>query len=278
MIFRLLVALPLLLVLLLAGVSTLLPDPSSRATLMMWAQEGGKALGVAGALAAALAFERGDYLRRAWGLQAAYMLLILRDAVLMRLPPGTEILGLSVKAWDGGVVALANMAGVAAAWMMARAWEEAGFEMPAPRSRKILVGGAALVLALVFMGKPLAKDVQALLAGDYAEITAVISSVADMLATSLIAPVLLTVLAMRGGVLAWPWGMFTASMVCWLFFDAASLILGVESRHSGTWEYVARDSFRVLACLYACAAGLAQRAAISPPQLADDGELEPVEG
>ncbi|EYF00153.1 hypothetical protein [Chondromyces apiculatus] len=275
MINRLLVALPVVLVAALAGGAAVVDDPAGRDALTTGASYGVKLFGAAGALAAALAFERGDYLRRAWGLQALYMLLLARDAVLRGIPAGSPVLGVQVELVDGVVVIVANVAGVAAAWMMARAWAEAGFEMPAPRWQKLLVGGVALGVAVGCMGAPLVHDIQALAGGDLSRIKSVVSTVADMASTSLIAPVLLTVLAMRGGILVWPWGMFAASMVCWLVFDAGSLVIDVAAlRASGSWTLVAWEGSRVLACGFAGAAGLAQRVAIRSPQLVAEVPLD----
>ena len=262
---------PLALGLLLLAAVTLLPDPASRAAAMVRAVHAGKLLAALGAAAAAHAFERGDYLRRAWALQALYMVLILRDLLLGALPPGATVLGLTPGTWNHAIVVVANVAGVAATWMMAQAWQVAGLDAPGARSRRALLTAAGALIALAITGAPLLRDLRALLGGSVTPVAGVASTLADAASIALLAPVLLTVIAMRGGQLAWPWGMFAASMLCWLLYDASYM----ATRHlrptsTGAWPILGVDLARFLACLYAAAAGLGQRLVITSQR--DAGE------
>ena len=77
---------------------------------------------------------------------------------------------------------------------------------------------------------------------------------------SLIAPFLLTALALRGGSLGWTWGLLTASLVGWLLFDAATAyapaVIGPVHAHTLS------EIFRLFACTLALGAGIAQRWAV----------------
>jgi hypothetical protein len=257
---RLLVMVPLALTLALFVTASLLPDASSRGALLRGAVHAAKLLGFLGALAAALAFERGDYLRRAWGLQALYMLLLARELPLGGVPLGTSILGVRVEVLNEGVVIAANVSGVCATWLMARAWSVAGLGPPGSRARRVAIVAAVLFVVLPITGVPLARDVLAWIRGTPTPLIPVISGAADTTSMCLIAPVLLTVLGMRGGLLVWPWGLFTASLACWLLYDAGEILYLMESLSAHAPDIqVAKDCARVLACGFACTAGLAQR-------------------
>jgi hypothetical protein len=87
--------------------------------------------------------------------------------------------------------------------------------------------------------------------------------VGDIFSLALIVPVLLTTLALRGGLLSWPWGLMTASQFGWLLYDASAtlrLFVVIEPATATMWS----EMFRALACTYCFAAGLAQRAVSAP--------------
>ena len=88
------------------------------------------------------------------------------------------------------------------------------------------------------------------------------ASIADITIFALIGPLILTALALRGGSLAWTWGLLTVSSLGWLFFDALDSVshaqLLVEMQFK-PWA----ECLRLLACSFAMVAGIAQRWAIS---------------
>ena len=76
-------------------------------------------------------------------------------------------------------------------------------------------------------------------------------------------PVLLTALALRGGVLAWAWLLVAATQSSWLLYDAAGTVgfaFHLEHAHTRPFE----ELFRTLACTLAFVSGIAQRWAIAP--------------
>jgi hypothetical protein len=226
--------------------------------------EAGKTIAALGCVAAALAFERGDYLRRAWAFSAVcYALLLLGD--LAGLPVFGAHLGAGAIVLVQGLLAVvANATSVAGTWMLASAWTVAGLDDDeGPRRRRRLLFGAATVLALAITGWSLVHDVGALARGDVGALVSIASDVGDTICFALVAPVLQTALALRGGVLRWPWGFLTAGGLAWIVYDAASGVAGAA--HAGSASgLVGTEAVRALACGYFLTAGLAQRLAVAP--------------
>jgi hypothetical protein len=222
--------------------------------------ETGKVLALAGCLAAALAFERGDYLRRAWlTLGGCYLLLLLNDGL-----GASGSVAPQLQLVRGLIVAVANGCAVVGIWMLAQAWSVAGLEDDddALRRRRAMFLGA-LVLSLGICGWPLVHDVLDLAGGERMALVSVASDLGDAISLILVAPVMHTALAMRGGVLRWPWGFLTASGLAWLAYDVSSGV--VEALHVGPGiVLMASEALRALANGYICAAGVAQRMTVAP--------------
>ena len=224
----------------------------------------GKALALAGCATAALAFERGDYLRRAWSLSAlCFLLLLIGDA------SGAHRIAAALSAHEigaaqGACAILANASAVVGTWMLARAWSIAGFDDDenAAKSRRIRYAIAALV-SLAITGWPIVHDVHELLAGQIDAVVSLASDFGDMISLALVAPLMQTALAMRGGLLRWPWGFLTASGVAWIAYDAASGVVDALNVAPGL-GLVGSESLRALATGYMLVAGIAQRLTVSP--------------
>jgi hypothetical protein len=118
----------------------------------------------------------------------------------------------------------------------------------------VLVTLGVAVVALAVAGPVAWRHLQTILAGDWGNLVMLVSAVVDILALCLIAPLLMTTLALRGGIVSWPWGLVTASLFCWLLYDVAAGLRG--SLFPG---FPLTDVFRGLAENYLFAAGLAQR-------------------
>ena len=219
-----------------------------------------KAAALIGCAAAALRFGRGDYLRTAWLLLGQCYLLILLNDVLFRAGMGAW----SGRAWaplaGSAVVFVANAGGLVGTVMIARVWRVAGFELagsPAVR-RAVLLG--SIVIALLAGGDLVVVSARGVAHGETAAWVDLFSAVADIVSFALIAPFLLTAIAFRGGSLGWTWGLFTASLLGWLIFDAA-MSFGATAG--------VRESARLLACTFGMVAGLSQRWAVrAAPALA----------
>jgi hypothetical protein len=222
--------------------------------------EAGKMLALSGAISAALAFERGEYLNRAWlTFGGCYLLLLVNDALGAAGATGHQMMVVR-----GLVVVVANACSVGGTWMLARAWSVAGLDDEGDsRTRRRLMFAGAAVLALAITGWPLLKDVQGLLGGEPVALISIASDLGDTFTLALVAPVMHTALAMRGGVLRWPWGMVTLSGLAWLVYDATSSVIDLPRVGPGV-ALVASESFRVLANGWVFSAGVSQRLAVAP--------------
>ncbi len=227
--------------------------------------EVGKVLALVGCFAAALAFEEGDYLRRAWFYSGlCYLLLLLGDVAGTRVVAG-HLSEHQVDLVTGSFAVLGNATSVLGTWMLARAWSVAGLEEDddGSRTRGRLLFAAAVVVSLAITGWPLVHDVGELVAGDIGAAVNIASDIGDTVCLALVAPVMQTALALRGGTLRWPWGLLTSSGIAWIAYDAASGVVEVLHVEQARWLIVT-EAIRGLACAFFFSAGMAQRIAVLP--------------
>jgi hypothetical protein len=218
-----------------------------------------KILALAGAVAAALAFDRGDYLRRGWGLCAAcYVFLLLRDASL-HLAPGPESTAMAV--FRALCVVVGNTCMVLGAWTLAGAWAVAGLELSVSTRARRGVMALAIGASLVFAGPAIVADAALAFGGRWDHLWTVASDLGDLLALPVIAPVALIALTISGGSLRWPWLLFAVSLGAWLLYDAILFFPTALVLDDAPFRAPA-EVCRVLAGTSACAAGLAQRLAV----------------
>jgi len=219
-----------------------------------------KTLALVGLALAALAFDRGDYLRRGWALwSAGYAFLLARDAVLL---VATRVSPLELAVVRGLFVALGNGCVVAGCWTLARAWSVAGLEHPGSRGARRAAVALGIVATLAFAGPTLFVDVRDLALGSRAGFDLIASDLGDLLSLPLIAPVSLTAFAVRGGSLRWPWTLLTASLLAWLLYDAVYTVPDFFLAAPSSLRLIGAQ-FNVLAGACACAAGLTQRKAVT---------------
>jgi hypothetical protein len=254
--YRSLALFPVVLALILAAAALALGD---RLPTLVVQNEAGKVLALVGCAAAALAFERGDYLRRAWlAIGTCYLLLLVNDG--LGASDATAGMGLV----RGIVVTVANASSVVGTWMLAHAWSVAGLdEEDDDRRRRHAMLAGAIVLALAITGWPLVNDVRNLASGHLEATVSIASDLGDAIVLALVAPVMHTALAMRGGLLRWPWGLLTVSGLAWLAYDASSGVIDALKIGPGV-ALVASEALRVLANGYVFGAGVAQRMAVAP--------------
>jgi hypothetical protein len=250
--------------------------PASQALAIRAEVELAKLLWLAGALAAARVFESGDYLRRGWSLIAAGVFLFLvRDAVQLPLIQAT-LPATSLGVVEGILVVSGNVFQVSGVWVLARVWSAVGLDDAVRGQRKMLFA-AAVALVVVLTGPSLAHDAASALAGKLGAIPHLASDVGDAVSFLLLAALVRTALALRGGVVFWTWSLFAAGQVAWMLFDGARTLTELlgPSSFSSAWV----ESLRVAGAVYICTAGLAQRWIVSarfpvavagPVQMLDD--------
>lgn len=221
-----------------------------------------KILGLLGSVIAARSFERGEHLRRAWLLNGScYGFLLLRDLLF-----GVWLVrdsGEPSQYLEAIIVLVANAGAVTGVWMLSRTWKIAGIALPWSPLRREVVSWIGIVVGLAIAGPSLWFSISGAMKGEVRAIVNVVSSAGDIFSLTLIVPVLLTTLALRGGLLSWPWGLMTASQFGWLLYDA-TLAIGLFVPMEPTTARMWSELFRALACSYCFAAGLAQRAVSAP--------------
>src|SRR6185503_4202742 len=186
-------------------------------------------------------------------------LLLARDLTLLPFFRGFDPRTVAVAA--GILVALANLSQVVGTWMLARTWKVAQLELPGTAAAQWLTVGLVGLLAAVFAGPAVLRNAGPLLAGDLSRAAGVFSSLGDMVSLWLIAPLLLTALALRGGLFGWPFALLTTSYLAWLGYDALG-VLGADMGLSAHASRAGSELFRALGCLFGLSAGLAQRTVV----------------
>jgi hypothetical protein len=255
--FRTLALLPLAFAILFAAVEAFGLGDAALPRALVIENEAGKGLGLAGAFVAVLAFERGDYLGRAWGYGAASMLLLLVNDGFRASSFAASLTAHDLAVAAGLISLLANASSVVSTFMLARAWNVAGLGGDdAGRRRRMFVG--AVLVSLLVTGWPLTQDAVAVWHGHLETLVSISSDVGDTLCLALLAPVMLTALAMRGGVLLWPWGLLTACGVAWIGYDLVVGAVEVLHLEQARW-LIAIEALRALANVAYFSSGVAQR-------------------
>jgi hypothetical protein len=223
-----------------------------------------KVLALAGCIAAASRFDRGDRMRIIWLLFVVdFALLILKDVVASDvLALGPRLLGVGVAGKLRTLCLLGgNVAGTAAWIVLVRTFRIAGLTLAGSPARQRALLGVAIAAALALVGWGTLHDVRALADGRPDALLDIISDVADVIGFSLVAPVALTAYTLRGGSLSWPYLYLAACTVSWMVYDMTDAIggaLGADPVRLG----VITQTSRALACGFHFAAGIAARWAV----------------
>ncbi len=215
-----------------------------------------KLAGALGCLAAAQGFDAGDYLRRAWLVSAAAMaFLFMRDVLVTT---GLDAALPAPAWWLGGLVLACNVTTVYGLWLMARVFNAVGLASEQDEKRWRAYMRAALLVAIALTFPSLRATFEEFQKGEPRAIAWFFSAVGDALSLALVAPMLLTAVAMRGGLLIWPWALLTVSIAAWLLYDIASVLAYYGLLSAASMVMVERF-FSAVASMYTAAAGLAQR-------------------
>ena len=241
-----------------AALAVALPEPLQLAgafygwtlAVYLWAASGT-------ALAAAT-FAPGEALRPGWLLLTASYLVLLPA----RLASGAGMggLGLAEDRFPALVSALGILSaalGLVGFLALVRAWNASGLDLTS-RASRVVLRLAALAAAAALAGPDLVERFPAAAAGDPLAITDVVTDLLDGALFVAAAPVLRAALALGGGLVAWPWGLLTLSLLAWLGYDAAVSwgdALGLSPRAGR----VLQESMRTLGASAAYAAGVSQR-------------------
>jgi hypothetical protein len=215
-----------------------------------------KAFAAWGFLMGSRAFKSKDYQYKIWiMLSGCYTIYLIKDilnkAILLQV--GT----LEVIPWIDAVLNIvSNIVFVAATWMFARTWKRTGLGHTGSKVRNTVITLSIMLLVTVLIGPALVDNIKYMFAGQVLAIGSVVSSLADMLILFITASLLLTSITLRGGIIFWPFGLYTISMFFWLLFDMTEWLTLIE--FSPRITFMLQETFRVTACLLGGSAGLAQ--------------------
>jgi hypothetical protein len=159
-----------------------------------------------------------EHLGRAWALFSLEFLLLLVNYVLRRAAPDAAL------ALNATLIA-ANLAQIAAYWLMARVLDAAGIGYLMSMAKRVILTAAALAVAIALCHASLLAQWQALRSGTL-QPGALISVLADVVTFTLIAPLAMSTLALRGGRLSWIFGFLAVSVVGWMINTGATSIAG----------------------------------------------------
>ncbi len=233
-------------------------------SVLTFVSAGAFAAAAIGSVLAATAFSKGDYLRGAWALMALCYGLLLLDTALFGAANAAHQRETSTfeALTSGSLTIIANLATVLALAWVARAWRVAGLDLQVSRGAFIFSVLGAVVVSLALVGPGFMNDFAELWAGKLDALQGLASALGDVVATALLVPMLLTALSLRGGSLAWPWGLLTASTVLWLGVDAVEVLSSAAGVQPSAMLPV-EEACRFGACLLQLTAGLAQRDAVT---------------
>jgi hypothetical protein len=268
---RALAAFPLLYAAAFLALSWELQGSAQLAPFLYWQKIAVRLLAIAGCRAAARCFDRGEHLRLAWlavGLGTGAILV--RD--LLRLVPALAAeTDPAARLLMAGLAVLSNLLVLAGIGWLARAWKMAAITLPGGRAGFVLLTLLAAALAVAVAGPGALAQARAVAQGDWSALALLASAVVDIVSLCLIAPLLLTAVALRGGLFAWPWGLLTASRLAWLLYDAAATLApGATSAAAQLPEL-----FRGLGGNYLFVAGVAQYLVIAQVRRATGAPLAP---
>jgi hypothetical protein len=227
------------------------------------------ALGAAalGGLVASLAYDPGDYMRRAWALIGVCYVLLVVDTLAFGSTSHTAERDISTlgAVTSATLTFVANVCSVVGTVLIARAWRAAGLDLGVSAAVRWGAMLLSLALALGLVGEGAWQDLQTLLGGDWRALVYLASSLGDIVSLALVAPILLTAWALRGGSLGWPWALLALSSVGWLLYSGAGSTVGVLVLGPAAAEATRplEEALRTFACLAQLCAGLLQASVLA---------------
>lgn len=209
--------------------------------------------GVSGFLTASK-FSSGDRLLKCW-------LLIGLGYAISAVRHGTRLAGyfdpsIVLPGTLSNVLVIAQNICIALALLLfVLAWRATGLTAPVSRRAQLTSTILGIAVALIVGGYPLVK---ALTSAEPNPVL-LISTAGDIVGLSLIVPLALSALAMRGGLLMHTWIYLAASEVAWLLYDVWWALQPPVAANAST---AVLEAMRLLAVLFAFIATVAQRRAM----------------
>ena len=173
------------------------------------------AAATAGVAAAKFGWWR-EHIGRAWTLFSLEFVCLLINYILRRAAPGAT-LGLEA------TLVAANLAQIAAYWLMARVLISAGIGYLIGGTKRILLTVVALAVAVILCHVSLLAQWEAIRSGQV-HLGSLVSVLADVITFTLVAPLAMSALTLRGGQLSWIFGFLTVSVFGWMINTGAPSI------------------------------------------------------
>jgi hypothetical protein len=158
----------------------------------------------------------GERFGRAWTLFALEFAFLLLNYVLRRAAPGAQV-ALEV------TLVVANVAQIAAYWIMARMLAAAGIVYLTSTGQRVITTVAALAFAVLLCHTSLLAQWEAIRSG-VVHPGSLVSVLADVITFTLIAPLAASTLALRGGRIAWIFAFLGISVLGWMINTGAPSI------------------------------------------------------
>jgi hypothetical protein len=204
------------------------------------------ALAVIGPLLAASCFDRGDHLRRAWILFAvSYAALFIQSFWRMLQPDHFGWVRMIL-------VVVSNVVSPIGAILFATAAGVAGLELPGSKLSRGAMRFGSFAIAIGMAAPSFYLGIKEWQWPD--GIIPIVSAAGDLATFAMLAPILMTALALRGGLVAWVWTFLTAAELSWLVYDLLVALINVDAH----WVDMLDGGFRSAAFVLTFCAGLAQ--------------------
>ena len=185
-----------------------------------------------------------------WALFAVVFALLLINYIVRRTAPELETV-------RSVTLVGANLAQIAAYWVMARVLNAAGFGQIFSPAKRVAITVAALGIALLLCW-PALRDQWAFIAAGDARPASLVSALADVITFTLIAPIALSAIALRGGQISWIYGFLTLSVFGWMVNTAADEVANLAG---GSAPRTIRLAGVLIAVLFNAAAAVTQTVA-----------------
>ena len=169
----------------------------------------------AGAAAARFGWWR-EHIGRAWTLFALEFVFLLANYIMRRETPA------AAAALNATLIA-ANLAQIAAYWLMARVLASAGIGHLIGGGKRAALTIVALAVAVILCHASLLAQWDALRSG-VVQPGSLVSVLADVITFTLVAPLAMSALALRGGQLSWIFIFLTISVLGWMINTGAPSI------------------------------------------------------
>jgi hypothetical protein len=201
-------------------------------------------------------FATSDKLFRSWALLGTgYALAALRYAYrLMTLMTGLDFLAKPVL---DAMLILQNVLIAIALWLFVSAWRTTGLATPGSRASRTGWTLAGFAVALLVGGYPLLHGI----ATASADTVLLVSTLGDIVGIALIVPLMMSALALRGGLLMHTWLYLAACELAWMMYD-----LWLAFRQTGSLSprigQGIEQMIRIVAIMLAFIATVAQRRAV----------------